>query len=95
MKEITSTTANFLARIPLDQGERLVPEIEIGLVVSEVGYRLGNTGQLKKERVAETVRFVVSAENLRKLAKTLGSYADEAETALSEALRDPVNKESP
>jgi hypothetical protein len=87
MKEITSLNANFINRTP-NEGEEFIPEIEVALILSEVVYRLGVTGEVQKDRACETVRFVATAENLRKLAKTFTRYAEEAETALSEALRE-------
>lgn len=87
MKELTSTSANFITRIP-DENEPFVAEAEVVLIVSEAKYKIGSTGEVQKERICETVRFVVTAENLRKLGKQFARYAEAAETNLSEALRE-------
>lgn len=88
MKELTTLNANFFALTPKGPGEKFFAQIEIALVISEISYVINNTGAMVKERTAETVRFSTSPECLRKFAKTLTDYANEADTELSEALRE-------
>jgi len=76
MKEIVTTTANFLAVIA---GGKLRPEIEVGLVLSEPTYRPDHGGEMIRERKFETVRFSASPHILRRMAEGLIEFADDAE----------------
>lgn len=76
MKEIVTTSANYLALI---QEGKLVPQIELGITTSEVTYGLDYQG-VAKSRNCETLRFSIDPANLRKMAEGLIVFADECET---------------
>lgn len=93
MKEITSFAFNYISQIPIKPGRPLTADIEVAIVVSEPVYRLNNQGEPTRDRVAETIRFVSSPDNLRALAKGFSDAAAEAETAIKEALRENADAE--
>lgn len=81
MKEIITTSANFMAVI---EGGKLVPQIEIGIITSEVGYALDFQG-VTKTRNCEALRFAISPDQLRKMAHGFMDFAEQCETEISKA----------
>ena len=75
MKEIVTTSANFLAL--LEDG-KLTPQIEIGITTSEVDYGLDYQG-VTKTRKCQTLRFSIDPERLRTMAKGLIKFADDCD----------------
>jgi hypothetical protein len=75
VKEIVTTSANFLAI--LEDG-KLTPQIELGITTSEVEYGLDYQG-VTKSRICKTIRFSISPEKLRKMAKGLDKFADDCD----------------
>ena len=81
MKEIVTTSANFIALI--DAG-KIIPQIEVGITVSEVQYGLDYQG-VTKSRTCETLRFIISPEKLRLMAKGIVQFAEECEAEFDKA----------
>ena len=75
MREIVTTTANYLT---IMEGGKSTPQVEVGIVTSEVIYGLDYQG-VTKSRACETLRFATSPKMLRKLAEGLVEFADECE----------------
>ena len=83
MKEITSTALNTMTLV---QDGKFKPQAEVALTLSEIGYRMNTAGGVGRERTTETIRFGVSPENLRKLAKQFNEFADTVEKDVTEAI---------
>lgn len=75
MKEIVTTSANFLAHF---DNAKLEPQLEIGITTSEVEYGLDYQGVIKT-RNCETFRFAISPDKLRTMAKGFIQFADDCE----------------
>ena len=75
MKEIITTSANFLAL--LEDG-KLTPQLEIGITTSEVEYGLDYQG-VTKSRTCQTIRFSIDPERLRAMASGLIKFADDCD----------------
>lgn len=69
-----------------------MPQIEVGLVLSETGYRPNHEGgpPIRYPRW-ETVRFAIDPETLRKMAAGLSDFADHGEAEFQRAM---VNTET-
>lgn len=90
MKEVSQYVSNTLATVV---DGKLEPQAEIGLILSEPGYRVVGESQVVRERVLETVRFAASPETLRMLAKKFNQTADDTEADFAKALRLRLNPE--
>lgn len=75
MKEIVTTSANFLAL--LEDG-KLTPQLEIGITTSEVEYGLDYQG-VTKSRACQTIRFSVDPVRLRTMANGFIKFADDCD----------------
>lgn len=81
MKEIVTTSANFLAI--LEDG-KLTPQIEIGITTSEIDYGLDYQG-ITKTRKCQTLRFSIDLDRLRKMAEGLVKFADDCDDEFKKA----------
>jgi hypothetical protein len=95
MKEIATVAANFLAIIT--ESGKILPEIEIALVLSEPVYRPHQDGLVIRERQCETIRFSLSPKRAIDLAKQLETLADECTAEFDKAiqLKHNANMEAP
>lgn len=76
MKELASLSGNFHH---VKVAEKLEPQIEVVLVLSEVLYRLHGGEVISPERTASTIRFSTSVKSCRALAAQLIKLAEGAE----------------
>lgn len=89
MKTIVPTTSNICAAVV---DGKMIPQIEVGLVLSETGYRPDHgSGSVNRYQRWETVRFAADPETLRQVAAGLIEYANDGEAAFHKAL---VNTET-
>ena len=84
MKEIVTTSANYAALI-LD-GE-IIPQIELGITLSEVEYGLDYQG-VTKTRKCETIRFCIDPDKLRKMAEGLIKFSDECDDEFTKTKKE-------
>lgn len=77
MKEIVSIAASHLTAHPDDDCP--VALTEIVLVTAESEYYFDDTHELNKRRACETARFAATIAELREIASTLTTWADERE----------------
>ncbi len=68
MKELSGTSRNFFFT-PRD--EKLVPQVELIIVVSEPTYELTVDAGLNQNRIAETLRITTNRTGLKKLIESL------------------------
>jgi hypothetical protein len=78
MKELLAVNTNFIAL--WDEKQKLHPNVEIILILSEPSYNIDPCGQVIRQRETHQVRFSASPSLLRKLCDSLQKLADEAET---------------
>lgn len=86
MKELLTISSNFTAA--WTQDNKLLPRVEVILVMSEPSYTVDAVGEVVSQRETSQVRFSASPKVLRKLAEAMTKLADEAETLV------PPNAES-
>ena len=88
MKEVYGTAKNisFTAN---DDG-KLIPTIEVIVVVSEPQYGPDDNGDVEKFRVTDTLRFGTTPQGLRVLAQQFTEWANEAEALLNKATTQPT-----
>lgn len=77
MNEVIGTARNIV--YVLDQDNKIVPQIETVLIVSQPVYGISKDTGLTKFFETDTVRFSASPEGLRNLANILIVWAQEAE----------------
>lgn len=82
MKELLTVNANFCAWWTEDK--KLLPKIEVILVMSEPSYSVDAVGEMVCQRKVSQVRFSASPIVLRKMSETLTKLADESETLVSQ-----------
>lgn len=90
MKEIATVAANFHAI--LTESGKLLPEIEIALVLSEPFYKSHPDGGVMRERTHETIRFSCSPKNARELASRLTEFAEQCEEEFDKAIESAKTK---
>ena len=96
MKEILTINANFHA-VWAEGTKKLLPQVEVILVMSEPSYTVDGVGDVIRQRTTSQVRFSANPKLLRKLAESFVKLADEAEEfPLENAKSDPPGaKENP
>lgn len=90
MKELLTISSNFLAA--WTEEKKLLPQVEVILVMSEPSYSVDAVGEVVRQRETSQVRFSASPKVLRKLSEAMTKLADEAETLVppnSPAQRPP------
>jgi hypothetical protein len=80
MKELSGVSANY---IPYLADKGFVAAAEVVIVVSEPQYNAA----MEKSRVAESFRFLASAESIRDLCKSLTKIAGESEKELAKSVK--------
>jgi hypothetical protein len=78
MKELLTISSNFLAA--WTEEKKLLPRVEIILVMSEPSYSVDAVGDVVRQRETSQVRFTASPSATRKLSDAMKKLADEAET---------------
>jgi len=78
MKELLTISSNFLGA--WTEEKKLLPQVEVILVMSEPSYSVDAVGEVVRQRETSQVRFSVSPKVLRKLSEAMTKLADEAET---------------
>lgn len=78
MKELLTISSNFLAA--WTEEKKLLPQVEVILVMSEPAYSVDAVGEVVCQRETSQVRFSASPKVLRKLSEAMTKLADEAET---------------
>lgn len=81
MKELLTISANFSA--VWTEEKKLLPQVEIVLVLSEPTYTVDAAGEVVSHRETSATRFAASPRMLRKMSDTLEKLAAEAETLLT------------
>jgi len=97
MKEILTINANFHA-VWAEGTKKLLPQVEVILVMSEPSYTVDGVGDVIRQRTTSQVRFSAHPKLLRKLAETFVRLADEAEELPLENAQDqtrPPNTKKP
>ena len=79
MKELLTINANFHA-VWAEDSKKLLPQVEVILVMSEPSYIVDGVGDVIRQRTTSQVRFSTGPKPLRKLAELLTKLADEAES---------------
>lgn len=93
MKELLTINANFHA-VWAEGTKKLMPQVEVVLVMSEPTYAIDPVGEVIRQRVTSQVRFSANPKLLRKLSETLVKLADEAEELpLENVPAHPVRRE--
>ena len=78
MKELLTISSNFFAA--WTEEKKLMPQVEVILVMSEPSYSVDAVGEVVRQRETSQVRFSASPKVLRKLADVMTKLSDEAET---------------
>jgi len=78
MNELLTVNANFHA-IWQEETKKLLPQVEVVVVVSEPTYTLDAVGDIIRQRAVSQFRFSANPKMLRRLADSLIKLADEAD----------------
>ena len=89
MKEILTLNANFHA-VWAEGSKKLLPQVEVILVMSEPSYVVDGVGDVIRQRTTSQVRFSANPKLLRKLSESLLKLADEAEGLPLENEKNPA-----
>ena len=82
MKELLTLSSNFLAA--WTEEKKLLPQVEVILVMSEPSYSVDAVGEVVRQRETSQVRFLATPKALRKLSAAMAALADEAEKMVSQ-----------
>lgn len=77
MKELLTISSNFMGAWTEDK--KLLPQVEVILVMSEPSYTVDAVGEVVRQRETSQCRFSASPKVLYKLAEAMTKLAAEAE----------------